>query len=136
LDVAGFTRIDEKTLWESIRNTGLPLGEWTARSEASTGNPTLHLYAEAYEQLDPSQVAQELHSKLRQADGFYSDLESMLEIRPMRVTLLAPGTFDRLYTERHERGMELADLQPPRVNPDQESIKDLLRLSALLGRDE
>ena len=129
LDVAGFTRIDEKTLWEAIRNSGLPLGDWTMRAEHRDEKPILHLYAEGLDSLGADAVALQVHEHLKQIDDFYRDLEVMLNIRPLRVTLLTPGTFDRLYTEKYDQGKELAELQPPRTNPDEQTVRDLVRLS-------
>ena len=129
IDVAGFTRIDEKTFWEAIRNTGLPIGDWTVTTEHRDGKPILHIYAEAPEDTEPGGVAEQVHHHLTLVDGFYKDLETMLDIRPLRVTLLSPGTFDRLYMEKYEQGKELAELQPPRTNPDPRVVQDLVRLS-------
>ncbi len=129
IDVAGFTRIDEKTFWEAIRNTGLPIGDWTVTTEHRDGKPILHIYAEAPEGTEPGGVAEQVHHHLTLVDGFYKDLETMLDIRPLRVTLLSPGTFDRLYMEKYEQGKELAELQPPRTNPDPLVVQDLVRLS-------
>ena len=129
VDVAGFTRIDEKTFWEAIRNTGLPIGDWTVTAEHRDGKPILHVYAEAPEGVEPGTVAEQVHHHLTRVDGFYNDLETMLDIRPLRVTLLSPGTFDRFYVEKYEQGKELAELQPPRTNPDARVVQDLVRLS-------
>ena len=129
IDVAGFTRIDEKTFWEAIRNTGLPIGDWTVTTEHRDGKPILHIYAEAPEGMEPGGVAEQVHHHLTRVDGFYKDLETMLDIRPLRVTLLTPGTFDRLYMEKYEQGKELAELQPPRTNPEARVVQDLVRLS-------
>ena len=71
-----------------------------------------------------------MHRALGDFDSFYKDLDSMLGIRPVRVTSLTPGTFDRYYTEKYAEGQELTQLQPPRMNPDVSSISDLLRLSS------
>jgi len=136
LDVAGFTRIDEKTLWEAIRNSELPLGDWTMRAEHRNGKPVLHLYAEALESVEPSDVAEQVHHHLRRIDSFYDDLETMLDIRPMQVTVLSPGTFHRLYMEKYEQGRELTELQPPRTNPDAQTVKDLVRLSNVTVSEE
>ena len=43
LDIAGFTRIDEKTMWQAVRDTGLPIGseEQTPKTAAGAGMKSL-----------------------------------------------------------------------------------------------
>ena len=45
IDIAGFTRLSEKAIWQAIENAGLSYEGWTARKE-SNGVPALHLYIE------------------------------------------------------------------------------------------
>ena len=45
IDIAGFTRLSEKAIWQAIENAGLAYEGWTARKE-SNGVPALHLYIE------------------------------------------------------------------------------------------
>ena len=50
-------------------------------------------------------------------------------MRPLRVTLLSPGTFLRYVQERKAAGADLAHLKPPHMNAPDAVIADLLRVS-------
>lgn len=129
LDIAGFTRIDEKTLWQAVRETGLLVGSWTARTEQRNGKPILHLYAEAEDGIAQIDAEERLHRALRAEDDFYRDLEDMLGIRPLEITLLPTGTWDRYYDSRLQQGLELHDLVPPRMNSSEHDVSDLVSLA-------
>ena len=45
IDIAGFTRLTEKTVWQAIENSGLAYQDWSVRKEAGE-KPVLHLYIE------------------------------------------------------------------------------------------
>ncbi len=126
LDIAGFTRIDEKTMWQAVQDTGLPLGSWTARTEYRNGKPVLHLYAEADSRVEKAEAVEKLHMALRAEDDFYRDLEDMLGIRPLEITLLPTGTWDRYYDSRLRLGRDLHDLVPPRMNSSEDDVSELV----------
>jgi hypothetical protein len=131
IDIAGFTRIDEKTLWEAIKRAGLPFREWTARSERAQGAPDLHIYAERVPSAESSeQAGLQLHRALRELDPFYRDLEDMLHIRPLKLTLLPEGTWQSFYDRRRKEGRPFVELQPPRINPGDTDVEELLETAA------
>ncbi|MBI4282753.1 MAG: GH3 auxin-responsive promoter family protein [Chloroflexi bacterium] len=131
IDLAGFTRIDEKTFWEAINLTPYRIREWTARKEFLGNAPLLHVYAELEgEWPETEAVEMALHTRMKEVDSFYRDLERMLGIRPMRVTMLLAGTFDRLYEDRREHGYDLARRIPPRMNSTEEDVEDLLEMAS------
>lgn len=130
IDIAGFTRISEKTVAQAIANTGLNYEEWSIRKETKQGKPTLHLYMELNGGCKPAEIAPLLHRELKNIDRFYSDLDSMMDIQPLKVTLLRPGTFANYYEEKKEAGMELSQRKPPRINAPDDVIRELVRLSS------
>lgn len=126
IDLAGFTRLDEKSVWEALRRTGIRYGAWTARKEFNQETPVLHIYVELPHDYPPDEFEQKMHQSLKSVDPFYQDLETMLGIHPLRATLLPLGTFDRFYERRLRAGFELGKLTPPRMNAADEDIRDLL----------
>jgi len=88
--------------------------------------PVLHLYVETKEPLDDELVAQQIHEALRERDEFYRDLEDMLQIRPLEVTTLPFGTWDRYYDNRLKKGLELHYLVPPRMNSSEKDVNELV----------
>ncbi len=53
----------------------------------------------------------------------------MLEIRPLRMTLVPPGTFDGYYDEKQRQGEDLGRSLPPKMNAFDDAIADLLRIA-------
>lgn len=126
IDVAGFARLDEKTIWQAIANTGIKYEDWSARKEYEQGNPVIRLYIELKEAKEAEDLAKLIHQELSAIVSDYKDLENMLGIRPLRVTLLPAGSFQRYYEKRKKAGADLAHLKPPHMNASDTIIQDLV----------
>lgn len=126
IDIAGFTRLDEKTIWQAIANTGIKFEDWTARKEYEGNEPVVHLYIEPRQEIEVTELERLVHQKLVTINTDYRDLESMLGIRPLRVTLLSSGSFQRYYEEKKKGGADLARLKPPHMNASDAIIQDLV----------
>ena len=102
IDIAGFTRLSEKIIWQAIENTGLAYEDWTARKELN-GEPRLHLYIESKENghITAEQVATSVDDELKKLDAPYAELESFTGLRPLVVTLLPSNAF-KLYKQRQQ----------------------------------
>ncbi len=130
IDIAGFTRVSEKTVTQAIASAGIDYEDWSIRKEIRQGKPALHLYIELNHDHQPADLASVLHSELMKTDPGYHDLAVMMEIQPLEVTLLRPGTFKNYYRERQENGSELAQMRPPRMNASDEIIRELINLGS------
>ena len=127
IDIAGFTRLSEKAIWQAIENAGLAYEDWTARKE-SNGVPALHLYIEFKENESASlqEMTARIHEELKKLDKPYAELESFTGLSPLVISQLTPGTF-RLYKEKQQSlGADIAQLKPPHINPSEETIEFLL----------
>lgn len=128
IDLSGFTGlIDEKMVWQSIVDTKIPFREWTVRKEEMDGKPLLHLYIELEESVDDDIVCQKVHENLKAVNPFYADYERMINKRPLKVTLLAPDTFQAYMHEMQAAGADMAHLKPPHMNPSEDIMNLLLR---------
>ena len=125
LDISGFTRLTEKTIWQAINDAGIANAGWTVRKEYLGDKPVMHLYIEATNGFNSEEAGRLIHEKLRNIDSDYADLEKMLGIYPLRVSRLAEGAFSRYMEAKRKSGAEMAHLKPPRVNP-KDSMVDLL----------
>jgi hypothetical protein len=132
VDISGFTRIDEKSVWDAMRDAGIEFDDWVIRKENVGEQQYLHMYGETDGKVDPKAAAKQLHKTLTGVDQFYRDLETMLEIAPMQVTALPAGTFDSYYNEKLAEDLPLDMRRPPRMNADDEAIADLIRLATLV----
>ena len=129
IDIAGFTRLSERTVAQAIANVNLDCEDWSIRKEVKGGKLTLHLYMELDNGYKQKEVTSILHKELRKIDAFYNDLDSLMDIRPLEVTLLRHGTFNDYYAEKKSAGAELFQRKPPRMNAPDDSINELIRIS-------
>ena len=126
IDIAGFTRITEKAMWQALENSAIDYVDWTVRKELIGDAPTIHLYLELNRDgHDESEVQRRIHESLKRVDEGYGDLEKMLGVNPLRVTFLPQGAFGRYTSKRIVEGAELAHLKPPHVNVTEEAIYEL-----------
>jgi hypothetical protein len=131
IDIGGFTRLTEKSIWQAIENSGVLYTDWTIRKEATAKEPVLHLYLEpAEEGSNAAGVADRIHGCLKEIDAPYRELEEITGLKPLKVTLLAKGTFRRYFEERQAAGADLAHLKPSHMNAPEGVIRNLLRMSA------
>jgi hypothetical protein len=129
IDIAGFTRLSEKTVTQAIANVGLNLEGWSIRKEVKHNKPMLSLYAELSNGHKPREMASVLHKELKKIDCFYNDLDEMMGIQPLEVIGLRPGTFNDYYAKKREAGEELFQRKPPRMNAPDEVIEELVQIS-------
>ncbi|MDP6667848.1 MAG: GH3 auxin-responsive promoter family protein, partial [Dehalococcoidia bacterium] len=87
IDIGGFTRVDESTVWNAITRAELPVRDWTARREIEGIVPELHMYLELTSPYEPGRLVPVLHQSLKDCDPLYSDLETMLAICPLKITV-------------------------------------------------
>lgn len=131
IDIGGFTRLTEKTIWKAIEDTEIPYVDWTVRKEYQENQPILNLYIELKDPAPShSEAMERIHVKLKELNEPYRDLETMGGLKPLKVTPLAKGTFSRYFEERQAAGADLAHLKPSHMNPSNDVIENLLRMSA------
>ena len=137
IDIAGFTRLSEKVIWQAIENTGLAYKDWTARKEVKD-KPALHLYIELKENgyAAPEQVADTVHEELKKLDNPYAELESFTGLRPLEVTLLPENAFQLYKLRQQAAGVELAHLKPPHLNPSDATVDFLVNTARRITVEE
>jgi phenylacetate-coenzyme A ligase PaaK-like adenylate-forming protein len=126
IDIAGFQRLDEKTIWQAIANSGVKYEDWSARKEYEQNEPVVRVYIELREEIEAAQLEKLLHKELVSISQDYKDMESMLGIQPIRVIPLPVGSFQRYYENKRASGAELAHLKPPHMNASDTVIQELL----------
>jgi hypothetical protein len=125
IDIAGFTRVSEKTVAQAIAGAGIGYEDWTIRKEMREGKPVLNLYIEMSDGRTPTELTPSVHRELLKADPGYHDLVAMMGILPLEVTVLRRGAFADYYLKKRGSGEELARRKPPRVNATDEVIAEL-----------
>jgi len=127
IDIAGFTRLSEKAIWQAIENSGLAYEDWMARKE-SNGVPALHLYIELKDNgsLTPQQMSARIHEELKKLDTPYAELESFTGLRPLIVTQLPRNAFQSFKQRQQAAGAEITQFKPPHINPSNQSVAFLV----------
>jgi hypothetical protein len=132
IDIAGFTRLTERVIWQAIENTGIPYVDWVGRKEVDGDKMVLHLYLELSDGYKGSsqRIASAVHDQLKKLDSDYADLESMLGLAPLEATLLPAGAFVTYIAGRLSEGADLAHLKPRHINPSDQVISILSGITA------
>ena len=127
IDIAGFARLDEKTLWQAIQNTAVSYVDWSARKELRQGNPVLHIYLELSDnKLDGHEVEHLIDQQLMTLNEDYQDFRNMTGTQPLVVTLLNQGSFQKYQLKKQAAGFDLAHMKPPHISAPDAVISDLL----------
>jgi phenylacetate-coenzyme A ligase PaaK-like adenylate-forming protein len=129
IPLSGLAQLDEKTIWQAIDNTGLKNDGWTVLKEYDNNHSYLRFYLELKETREVGEIERIIDQQLQDIDIDYSDLDKMLGLNPVRVTLLSSGTFQRYYEEKRREGAALAHLKPPHINAPDAVMRKLLQLS-------
>jgi len=134
INIAGMVLLTERSLWEAIGQLDLALMNWTVRKEFSPTNnePLVHMYVEG-DDINPDRLAEALHNALVECMPDYADFDEIIATNPIRVTPLMPGTFQGYFLEKEAEGVDIGNLKPPRMQPSDEALAQLLRISADLG---
>jgi hypothetical protein len=127
IDIAGFTRLSEKIIWQAIENSGISYVDWTIRKEVHD-KPLINLYIEIKEgqDLDADDISDRIHEELKKLDTPYSELEAFTGLRPLKITLVNKNAFRAYRLRQESQGAGLEQLKPPHMNPSTEIVNFLL----------
>ncbi len=129
IDLGGFTRMDERTIWLALEDAQIKYEEWMVRKEAEQEHPIIHVYISSDTKEDLDLMKVRLHASLKKYDSSYADLESMLGWNPLRLTLLPLGVFERWQQERVAAGADPAFVKEQRMQPPAEVVQRILELA-------
>ena len=130
IDLAGFARLTESAVWQAIENSEVKYNDWALRKEIEDKHSVLRLYLELKdEERKEEEIVETIHESLKKVDSDYHDIEKMLQLKPLRLTTLSLGSFQRYMLKKKKEGADLGQIKPPHMNPSDETINDLLELS-------
>ena len=123
--------LTERAIWNALTLLDLGLTNWTARKEYdhTRKDPVLHLYIENTH-LGPERFRADLNDALIETHEEYASFNGIMEINPIRVTALAPGTYDKYLEAKQAEGADLGHLKPPRMEPSDQVLARLVAISA------
>jgi hypothetical protein len=125
--LTGLGYITERLVWEAIENTGIPYVDWAVRKEVIDDKPALHIYMELkgdYITREES-VATAIREEFKKLESVYNynpyplvgDLETTLDLEPIKVTFLPQGAFFSYISQRQAEGADLGALKTPHISP-------------------
>ncbi|MBK5244986.1 MAG: GH3 auxin-responsive promoter family protein [Eubacteriaceae bacterium] len=127
IDIAGFTRISERSIKSAVDLSGLDIQEWIAVKEYNKQNrPLMHMYVEISTSsisscgLSKEILKEHLTVYFKYVDHDYKDLKHILGMEPLEITILKSGTFEE-YEKQTGRKMR-------HINPSIYHIKELLSI--------
>ena len=136
IDIASLGRVTERVVGEALENSDIPCVDWVARKEIVDDKPVLHFYLELREGHIASEesLAAAIFAQFKKLDrkyrcNFYrliGDMEVLLDLKPVKVTLLPQGAFSVYVSQRRSEGAVVGNLRPPSINPSDE-VLSLLR---------
>jgi hypothetical protein len=133
INLGSMVLLTERTIWQAISVMNLGTVNWIARKQYNEdhGGPTLHVYIEGA-QKDASQVETELDEALIETHEEYASFHAIMGVNPIKVSVLAPGSFEKYMEAKQAEGADPGQLKPPRMQPPAQSIDRLLAISAKL----
>lgn len=127
IDIAGFTRITEKSIRTVLQMSRLPVGDWFALKEYDGDKRSfVHFYVEVAADIPEAgflteQIIREHFSiYFRQYDHDYKDLKRLLGVEPLAVTILPAGALERF---EEQYGYPIR-----KINPSMQDVVDLKHL--------
>lgn len=125
IDIAGFTRITENSIRHSLELSGLQAVEWFAAKEYTKENrPQLHLYIELNRKsllssaMSREILREQLSVYFKYLDHDYKDLQKILGVDPLNITIVKCGTFEQ-YEKQYGQRIR-------RMNPSPHEVADFL----------
>jgi hypothetical protein len=136
IDIASLGRVTGRVIGEALENSGISYVDWVARKEVVDDKPVLHFYLELRDGYIASEesLATAIFGQFRKLDrkyrcNFYrliGDMEVVLNLKPVKVTLLPQGAFSSYISQQRAEGAALENPRPPYINPSDE-VLSLLR---------
>lgn len=124
IDIAGFTRITERSISKVLQLSGLPVGDWFALKEYDGDKISfMHFYVEIdidtpeAAVLDEQLIRDHFSIYFKHYDHDYNDLKRLLGVEPLMVTILPIGSLEN-YKKRYGKPMR-------KINPPAQDVIDL-----------
>lgn len=107
IDIAGFSRFNEKELSNVIKESNIDVNDWYAtKSLTDNGKPILHLYLEINNEYNEEDVISNLDEVFTKTDEDYDGLKKILGTNPLKVTFLKEKTINE-YRVTHKNFMRV-----------------------------
>lgn len=124
IDIAGFTRITEKSIKRVLELSRLPVGQWFALKEYNGDKRSyMHFFVEIEEKtpeasyLNEQLIKEHFSVYFRHYDHDYNDLKRLLGVEPLKVTVLPVGILKE-FEKKYGHSIR-------KINPSMQDVVDL-----------
>ncbi len=135
IDIANFTRITERTVWEALERANITHGRWVARKGFAKDHPIMELYIEIDSGSEFQSIEEKIHLALRSVDSDYHDLEDIIGFRPLKLVPLPEGCFKLVMQKNRGAGNGREMEAITRINPPDRIIAELAQYSLMREGD-
>ncbi|MFO7996777.1 MAG: GH3 auxin-responsive promoter family protein [Dehalococcoidia bacterium] len=135
VDITGVGRLTERLIRQAMEHSGIPYVDWVARKEIVDNKPVLHLYIELSDGhiANEDKLATTIREQFRKLDkrhrcnlyNLIGNIEGVLGLKPIEVTLLPQGAFYHYISERQAVGVDRNHVNLPHINPPNEVLSSL-----------
>ena len=128
IDLSSMVWLTERSLWQAFGYLELESTNWVARKEVTSDQqPIVHIYIEEDGRIN-GRMANDIHEALVETMPDYKMYFEMTAESHVRVTKLAPNTFKGYLEAKRAEGAELGHLKPPRMQPSEKVMKQLIAI--------
>ncbi|MGI6660010.1 MAG: GH3 family domain-containing protein [Dethiobacteraceae bacterium] len=123
IDLAAFTRIYERTIWEALKEAGITHSNWVAVKAFAGGHPLVKLYLQLPAGCTQEVMEDRIHQVLCTINDDYADLTQMMAYRPLQLVPVTAAAFARLKAKQRQA------TDPAlwrKFNPPEDLIKEIL----------
>ena len=133
INLGSMVVLSERAIWQAISALNVGTVSWMARKQYGQdhGGPTLHLCIEGLDR-EAERVAVELDEALIETNEEYANFHAIMGVNPIRVSILAPGTYEKYFEAKEAEGADPGQLKPPRMQPPNQVVERMLAISAKL----
>ena len=127
IDLAGFTRINERTIWEALKRADITHGNWAACKAFAGAHPIVQLYMEMppfYDNKAHNILEDKINGALCSVDTDYNTLTEMMAYRPLKLVPVAGEAF-KMIRQKQSAGQS-APIADRRINPSKITLQDLV----------
>ncbi|MCR3922494.1 MAG: GH3 auxin-responsive promoter family protein [Firmicutes bacterium] len=129
IDLAGFTRIYERTIWEALKEAGITHGHWLACKAFAGGHPIVKIYLEMSDaQKAHTAMEDGIHQALCSVNTDYHNLAEIMAYRPFKLVAVSTIAYAKLKKKQRAEQADPAVFR--RINPPEYLLQDLFGLEA------
>jgi len=129
INLAGFTRISEWTIWEALKKAGLKDANWIARKTFTGKKPVIELFIDWEQSENIKKTEEDIHNALCMINPDYRELEQIIGYRPLKLVGVPEKCISNYYENNKYAAQSHAPEKIVRIRPPEKLIKKIEALN-------